>query len=695
MLIESNLVSPDIRGKLILSIGALLTLVGIAGYFVVHDSQNRLIEHQAVTVAEIVVRQATASRSVYAQNIVGEFSASVNKKAHLSDFTLPIPSRFLKDVSIASSGNSAGLYEYRPVSKWNLSQGQSLNNAFLSDAWENLESQDQAAPDKAIEWQPFFRIEQVEGKDTLMYLRADPAIGASCVSCHNAYEKRPDIVKLRLQQGVTPGKTWKQHQLLGAIYVQIPIDKVRTLAFKEGTMSIAWIVVILTAGLVLLAFFLLGDVAKAKEVSKQLLWQARHDPLTKLPNRSKFAEQTSLLIGEAKNDGLTHAMCFLDLDRFKLVNDTCGHAAGDELLCEISDIIRKHLCNRGLLARLGGDEFGILLRDCNADEVMVLSQELCMSIKRFEFLRGGHNFNVGASIGVMMIDRHAKNVESVVSCADLACYSAKKAGRNGVELYQDGDQEFTKRTGEISWISRILHALEEKKIVIYYQAISAIASDNDHTHYEVLARLIDEENGVILPNSFLPAATRYDLMDKIDLAIIERTFYALSHNKFGHLPEGCFVSINLSGQSLSNKHFLTKVGKLLQLYQVNPRQVCFEITESAAINNLVLVQQFIAEMKNQGVTFALDDFGTGLSSLSYLKQFSVDYLKIDGRFIRDIVSDSIDRTLVLAINQMAHAMGLRTVAEYVQSKEILDLLTEMDIDYAQGNYINQPTVVVM
>lgn len=695
MLIESNLVSPDIRGRLVLSVGALLTLVGIAGYFVVQDSQNRLIEHQAVTVAEIVVRQATASRSVYSQNIVARSAESMSRNPHESSFTLPLPSTFLKDVSIASSGNSAGLYEYRPVSKWNLSEGQGLNNAFLSDAWENLESQDQVSPDQAIDWQPFYRIEQVGGKDTLMYLRADPAIGASCVSCHNAYEKRPDIVKLRLQQGIAPGKTWKQHQLLGAIYVQIPIDNVRTLAFKEGTMSIAWIIIILTAGLALLAFFLLGDVAKAKKVSKQLLWQAHHDSLTRLPNRSKFAEQTSLLIGEAKNGGLTHAMCFLDLDRFKLVNDTCGHAAGDQLLCELADVLRDCLKGRGVLARLGGDEFGILLRNCDAAEAMALSRNLCRSIKRFEFLSGGHTFNVGVSIGVVMIDRNAVNVESVVSCADLACYSAKKAGRNGVEFYHDDDKELIKRTGEISWVSRILHALEEQKIVIYYQQISSISNHNNHTHYEVLARLIDEENGVVLPNNFLPAAVRYDLMNKVDLEIIERTFYALSNNKFGKLPEGCFVSINLSGQSLSNKHFLMKVGKLLSLYRVNPRQVCFEITESAAIDNLVLVQRFMSEMKSQGVSFALDDFGTGLSSLSYLKQFSVDYLKIDGRFIRDIVSDSIDRTLVLAINQMAHAMGLRTVAEYVQSKEILDLLTEMDIDYAQGNYISRPTAVVM
>lgn len=687
----------QVRKRAFLLVTTLLILVGITGYFVIKDSQQRLIEHQAVTVAEIVARQAAAARSVYASDIIAKVKADATGFAdidyHKKDGALPLPAQFLKAVANRASADSDGLYQYRPVSKWNLEISQGLNGAFLEWAWKELERQDQSAPTQAINWKPAYLIRQFDDKETLLYLRADPASAESCVKCHNDYEQTPEIIERRKHQGLTPGKTFKQHQLLGAIFVQIPIDKIQTLALKETTQIIAWIIVVLTAGLVVLAGFLLGYISKAKEVTKQLFWQAHHDSLTHLPNRNSFEEKAEQLIEQIQSTSETHAMCYLDLDQFKLVNDTCGHAAGDHLLRQIAGQLREVVRTSDMLARLGGDEFGILLENCPIERAQIIAESICSKVKNYHFIWEGHNFDIGVSIGVVPINSHSENVIKVMSHADVACYSAKEAGRNRVQVYREDDEELAFRTGEMSWVSRILNAIEQDRIVIYCQKIQPIKNQEEYVHYEILSRLIDEDGNLVPPMEFLPAAERYNLIDKIDLTVIKRTFDAIRKGCFDNLSNNGFISINLSGQSLSDKHFLEQVMESLDHYQIDPRQLCFEITESMAIANLGAVKEFMFKLKKLGVRFALDDFGTGLCSLTYLKQLPVDYLKIDGSFIRDIVDDPIDRTLVKAINQMAHTMGLKTVAEYVETEDILNLIGEMQIDYAQGYYIHKPSIV--
>jgi len=687
----------QVRKRAIFLVAILLIFVGITGYFVIKDSQQRLIEHQAVTVAEIVARQAAAARSVYARDIIGKVKADTTGFAdinyHEKVGALPLPAQFLKGVANRASADSDGLYQYRPVSKWNLEINQGLNGPFLEWAWKELERQDQSAPTQAINWKPAYQIMQFDDKETLLYLRADPASGQSCVKCHNDYELTPEIIQRRKSQGLTPGKTFKQHQLLGAIFVQIPIDKIQTLAMKETTQIIIWIIVVLTAGLVVLAGFLLGYISKAKEVTKQLFWQARHDSLTRLPNRNSFEEKAEQLIEQTQSSNKTHAMCYLDLDQFKLVNDTCGHAAGDHLLCQIAEQLHEVVRTSDMLARLGGDEFGILLENCPIERAQRIAESICSKVKNYHFIWEGHNFDIGASIGVVPINCHSENVMKVMSHADVACYSAKEAGRNRVQVYRKDDEELAARTGEMSWVSRILDAIKEERIVIYCQKIQPIINQGNYIHYEILSRLIDEDGNLVQPMDFLPAAERYNLIDKIDLTVIMRTFDAMRKGCFDNLSNDGFVSINLSGQSLSNAYFLEKVMESLDHYEINPRQLCFEITESMVIANLRTVKEFMFKLKKLGVRFALDDFGTGLCSLTYLKQLPVDYLKIDGSFIRDIVDDPIDRTLVKAINQMAHTMGLKTVAEYVETEDILILIGEMKIDYAQGYHIHKPSIV--
>ena len=687
----------NLTKKIVMLVAILFLFVGISGYFVILKLENAIILNQSLSVAEIVSRQASAARSVYSSLILEKVKRDnigySDSYYHDKKGALPIPAQFLKGMAAKASESSDGLYKYRAVSKWNLAKDQSLNNEFLKEAWAELELQDKANPKQAIDWKPIYRVQKHQDKETLLYLRADPASSMSCVNCHNSYEQKSSIIERRTDQAISSGKVWKQHQLLGAIFVQIPVESMQAIASKNSKLTILWIFSSLTLGLGGLAYFFSKDLIKSRGITKQMFWQAKHDNLTKLPNRNQFEEKALALIKDAKKKNANHAMCFLDLDQFKIVNDTCGHAAGDELLFQISNELKKTLVSPDMLARLGGDEFGVLLTNCDLDKAKTIADKLCEVTKKYQFVKNTHSFDIGVSIGLVAITKETKSVDAVMRCADLACYGAKDAGRNRVHIYREDDKALNLKQDEMTWVSGILKALKENRIIIYSQQIGAVAPNSNYTHHEILVRLIDDDGDIVGPNEFIPAAERYNLMCKLDLAIIERSFSALSNRYFNDLGSDGFISINLSGQSLSEPDFLVKVKLLMMKHKVIPSQVCFEITESAAIANQDLVILFMNEMKRLNIKFALDDFGTGLSSLTYLKQFPVDYLKIDGSFIKDIVTDKVDRTLVEAINDLAHTMGLKTVAEYVESEEILKLLQVMNIDYAQGYYIQKPTRV--
>ena len=691
---ESNF---NLTKKIVLLTAILFLFVGITAYFVILKSEHSIIENQSLSVAEIVARQASAARSVYSKNILKKVKKDQigfsDRDYHNKTGALPIPAQFLKSMAKKASESSEGLYKYRAVSKWNLANNQDLNNDFLIEAWAELEKQDKENPNAPIDWKPIHKVQEFEGTQSLLYLRADPASDMSCVNCHNNYEKQTSIHDRREQQNIAIGKIWKQHQLLGAIFVQIPVETMQAIASKNSKLTILWIFSSLAIGLSGLAYFFSKDLINARGVTKLMFWQAKHDTLTQLPNRISFEEKTQKLIDDVKNTDDMHAMFFLDLDQFKVVNDTCGHAGGDELLCKISIVLQNELRETDMLARLGGDEFGVLLNNCNIDEAKITAQKLCQITKNYQFVRKNQSFDIGVSIGVVAISKDTLSVDELMKSADLACYAAKDAGRNRVKVYHENDEALNLRKGEMTWVSGILKALKENRLVIYSQKISTVEENHNYTHHEILVRLIGENGEIVSPNEFIPAAERFNLMPKLDLAIIDRALSALSNHYFTDLGEHGFISINLSGQSLSEPDFLLKVKHLMMKYKVNPSQLCFEITESSAIANQDLVKLFMKEMKRLNIKFALDDFGTGLSSLTYLKQFPVDYLKIDGGFIKDIVTDSVDRTLVKAINDMAHTMGLKTVAEYVESKEILTMLNVMNIDYAQGYFIQKPTEV--
>lgn len=431
------------------------------------------------------------------------------------------------------------------------------------------------------------------------------------------------------------------------------------------------------------------DITERKQANELLTYQASHDALTGLVNRREFERRTERLLSTIREDSeRQHALCFMDLDQFKVVNDTCGHTAGDEMLRQISSVLQRVIRHRDTLARLGGDEFGVLMEYCSLDDAHRVATSLQKAIQDYNFAWEGHTFKVGVSIGLVPITETIPSLTELLKEADAACYMAKDKGRNRIHVYHAEDSEIAERHGEMQWVERLYQALDKDRFCLYAQTIASLNDDED-IHYELLIRMIDEKGEMIPPNAFLPAAERYNLISRIDLWVIEKTFSLLQENP-DFLDSITFCSINLSGPSLTDPNILDFIIELFDSSKIDGNKICFEITETAAIINLNNATKFISKLKNLGCRFALDDFGSGLSSFAYLKNLPVDYLKIDGMFVKDIVDDPIDHAMVKSINEIGHVMGTKTIAEFVENDVIKGMLKEIGVDYAQGYGIGKP-----
>ncbi len=441
-------------------------------------------------------------------------------------------------------------------------------------------------------------------------------------------------------------------------------------------------------GMIIGAVMVFHDVGHTRRLARQLSFQAAHDSLTGLYNRHEFELRLEQALQTAQQDGQEHALCYLDLDQFKVVNDVCGHIAGDELLRQLATVLQERIRETDLLARLGGDEFGILLSNCSLDKARRVAEDVRHTVRAFRFMHQEHSFEIGVSIGLVPVNQTNRNVTELLSAADVACYAAKDAGRNRIHVYEPGDREMQKRRGELSWVSQIGKALDEDRMQLHYQPIVPVHDESLPIHYEMLVRMLDEEGNTVPPMAFLPAAERYNLMPTIDRWVVSTMLKTFGPGKAGPV-DGVFVA-NLSGQSLSEDGFLNFVMDCLATSTLNASQVCFEITETAAIANLRGATRFIKMLRDYGCRFALDDFGSGLSSFGYLKNLPVDYLKIDGSFVKDMVEDEIDAAMVAAISEIGHVMGIRTIAEFVENEAIMERLRAIGVDYAQGYWVAKP-----
>ena len=431
------------------------------------------------------------------------------------------------------------------------------------------------------------------------------------------------------------------------------------------------------------------DASRSRRMAKQLTYQASHDDLTGLANRREFERVLTKAANSAEPGSNEHTLCYMDLDQFKVVNDTCGHIAGDELLRQFAEILRGRIRESDTVARLGGDEFGILFQHCDVDVAKRIAESLLVRVKEFRFVWKEHIFDIGVSIGLVSISSNQQGLTEIMSAADVACYAAKDAGRHRVHVYRLDDDELKQRHGEMRWVSRLSKALKEDRFRLYCQKISPVANVNRGTpHYELLIRLLDEEGKLVPPLAFIPAAERYNLMTSIDRWVVRKAFEEFSEN--AGVVSGWNFSINLSGQSLCDDSFLRFVIDCFEKTGISPERICFEITETTAMANLSRATRFISVLKGMGCRFSLDDFGSGLSSFGYLQTLKVDYLKIDGRFVRDMVSNPVNRAVVEAANQIGHAMGMQTVAEFVENEEILEILGEIGVNYAQGYGVAKP-----
>jgi diguanylate cyclase (GGDEF)-like protein len=431
-----------------------------------------------------------------------------------------------------------------------------------------------------------------------------------------------------------------------------------------------------------------GDHRQAQRTIEHM---AYHDGLTGLANRSEFEQQVRRALDGTRNGG-SHALLYVDLDHFKLINDTCGHVAGDELLRQVAKLLAHPIREGDTLARLGGDEFGVLLQYCSLAHARHVSERMLELIRAYRFSWQGRGFVIGASIGLVMLERGDHTLADVLREADMACYAAKDKGRDRIHVYRPDDHELRRRHGEMEWVGRLKSALEDNRFELYHQRILSLDDTaRPHNCCEFLLRLRDDRGQLVLPGAFIPAAERYSLMPSLDRWVVSRCLAHLAGARCsGMLAEQGIAFINLSGATLSDEEFLPFVRDQLRQHRVPAPRVCFEITETAAIANLRTAVAFIDGVKSLGCHVALDDFGAGLSSFSYLKTLPADFVKIDGGFVTDMLDDHMDATIVEAINAIGHVAGLKTIAEFVESDAIRLRLRDMGVDYAQGYGIHRP-----
>ncbi len=446
-------------------------------------------------------------------------------------------------------------------------------------------------------------------------------------------------------------------------------------------------------GKILGAVLVFHDVTEQRRLSREMSHRAAHDSLTGLVNRAEFETRLSRLLAATTLDGGTHIVMFIDLDAFKVVNDACGHSAGDQLLRQVSALFLASVRGRDTVARLGGDEFGVILENCSIEQGQVIAQKICEQMESYRFTHDGKRYRVGTSIGVVPVDVRWASSAAVMQAADSCCYAAKDAGRNRVHLWVESDSAIQVRQGEMQWVNRLEAAMDENRFVLFAQHIEPIDGPGSGLHCEVLLRLQDDDGSLVQPGAFLPSAERFHLASRIDRWVVHRVFELL-HAEATSVEHIDTIAINLSGQSIGDRAFHRDLIRMIHDARFDVRKLCFEITETTAITNLGDAKGFIEELRLLGARIALDDFGAGASSFGYLRMLPVDYLKIDGQFITRLLDDALDNAAVRCFCEVAKVVGVQTIAEFVESADVRDALRQIGVDLAQGYLIHRAEPLV-
>jgi diguanylate cyclase (GGDEF)-like protein/PAS domain S-box-containing protein len=439
------------------------------------------------------------------------------------------------------------------------------------------------------------------------------------------------------------------------------------------------------------AALIVRDVSRERNLLREMAFQATHDPLTRLINRRQFERELAAVVEDALSSGSQHALMYIDLDQFKAINDSCGHIGGDQLLKQVASHLGENIRRLDRLARLGGDEFGVLLRDCSMEKALEVAEALRHEVKGLRLHWEERTFRISLSVGVVAITRDSGSLEEVLRAADAACYVAKDQGRNRVHFYQPDDEMLAQRSTDMQWLHRLRESIDHDQLVLYGQSIFPLGLDSPRPAMcELLVRLLDSDGRVVPPMTFIPAAERFNLMFDLDLWVIGAAFRQLSQLWLSHPDDRRIFTINLSGQSLDHPDLELAIRQLETKHAVDPHRICFEITETSVIANMDRALGLMDQLRRRGFLFALDDFGTGLSSFAYLKKLPVDYLKIDGEFVRDILRDPVDKAMVDTIKRIGGVLGMTTIAEAIEDAETCQLLTTMGIDYGQGYHLARP-----
>ena len=438
------------------------------------------------------------------------------------------------------------------------------------------------------------------------------------------------------------------------------------------------------------AVVIMHDVTEIRGMTRRISYQAAHDALTGLINRMEFERQLAEALAGGRGDSLNSVLCYMDLDRFKAVNDTCGHLAGDNMLREIAKLIRDQVRDSDFVARLGGDEFGMLLIRCPLDKARQIADDVCNAIRDYRFVWQDRIFTVGISVGLVEVSRETGTLKDLLSAADSACYVAKQQGRGRVHVYSARDEVSARQRGDIHWLRQLQVALRENRFEIHAQpVISTAGRVTRGPALEVLLRMLDDEGKLVQPRQFIPAAERYQLMASIDRWMVQATLSAIAHGAI-RLPDERSCSINLSAQALWEDGFLDFVVDCLDHSQVPPHRICFEVSESAVMGRFDQARRFVAVVHGIGCQFALDDFGSGLGSFTTLRDLSIDYLKIDGTYTRDLRPDTLNHQVVTAVAGVSRILGFKVIAEQVETQADFETLRSIGVDFIQGYFIDRP-----